>query len=282
MRLLFFALLFGICAAKELGLYHENILGLDVYVMSVKERPIDTSILVVDDKDRDKYKSKYSVNQQNIMLVRGKKFVALIDSGFEDSIDTMIHQLSRAGVKPNDITHIILTHAHRDHIGGISRNGKKTFPNATLALDKREYDYWINNNADEIKQKLNLYSDNMKFFDDSNDDRNVVLYEKYSSCDISTLCFVSISNIPAYGHTPGHNLISIGYGGPVEIPSLIFIGDLIHIYDVQVNNPEIPVIYDIDKKQAVQTRLRIMKELGANTAVVGAHMPESAPMPLYP
>ena len=69
MRLLFFALLFGICAAKELGLYHENILGLDVYVMSVKERPIDTSILVVDDKDRDKYKSKYSVNQQNIMLM---------------------------------------------------------------------------------------------------------------------------------------------------------------------------------------------------------------------
>lgn len=46
--------------------------------------------------------------------------------------------LARIGLRARDIRHVILTHLHWDHAGGVS-----LFPNATFYVQRREYEFWI-------------------------------------------------------------------------------------------------------------------------------------------
>jgi glyoxylase-like metal-dependent hydrolase (beta-lactamase superfamily II) len=46
--------------------------------------------------------------------------------------------LARVGVKPADVRHLVLTHAHFDHVGGL-----ELFPNATVYIQRREFDFWV-------------------------------------------------------------------------------------------------------------------------------------------
>ena len=53
----------------------------------------------------------------------------------------LLQNLARAGVKPEDISMILLTHMHSDHIGGLVKNGKRVFTKAKIRCSKIEYDY---------------------------------------------------------------------------------------------------------------------------------------------
>ncbi len=50
-----------------------------------------------------------------------------------DATQTLVAQLARCAVAPAMITHLVLTHSHIDHVGGLH-----AFPGATLVLDRAE------------------------------------------------------------------------------------------------------------------------------------------------
>jgi glyoxylase-like metal-dependent hydrolase (beta-lactamase superfamily II) len=56
----------------------------------------------------------------NVYLINGATPV-LIDSGFGDGYDGMIDNINAAGVDPANISYVILTHCHVDHIGASDR-----------------------------------------------------------------------------------------------------------------------------------------------------------------
>jgi hypothetical protein len=68
----------------------------------------------------------------------------LVDAGFIDSIHSNNNYirpdslLSKLGISSKDISDIILTHPHYDHIGGIT-----LFPNAHMWIQKQDYEYFI-------------------------------------------------------------------------------------------------------------------------------------------
>lgn len=91
-----------------------------------------------------------------VMLFQTKNKNILIDTGighyhgekFENqfNIETkhqgLVGSLENAGLKPSDITDIILTHLHFDHVGGLTQSqGQSLFPNAKLHLHKKHYEY---------------------------------------------------------------------------------------------------------------------------------------------
>jgi glyoxylase-like metal-dependent hydrolase (beta-lactamase superfamily II) len=45
-------------------------------------------------------------------------FPVLIDTGFGEGVDKILNNIKQAGVEPANITSIVLTHCHIDHIGG--------------------------------------------------------------------------------------------------------------------------------------------------------------------
>ncbi|HEF5629513.1 TPA: MBL fold hydrolase, partial [Campylobacter jejuni] len=48
---------------------------------------------------------------------------------------------------------MILTHAHPDHIGALMSE-ENLFPKAQILIDKKEYDFWIKSDRQEIKNTL--------------------------------------------------------------------------------------------------------------------------------
>jgi glyoxylase-like metal-dependent hydrolase (beta-lactamase superfamily II) len=75
------------------------------------------------------------------LLCGAKK--ALIDVGPKVAIPGLLTALSQAGVSPDEIDYIILTHIHMDHAGGIGQ-AVKEFNNARVIAHSRAYNHLIN------------------------------------------------------------------------------------------------------------------------------------------
>lgn len=80
-------------------------------------------------------------------VVITSKDVLLLDTGlgFMKDGELQIHKnLSEAGINPQDITKVLLTHLHKDHSGGISwgdNHEKLSFPNATFYVQEKELNF---------------------------------------------------------------------------------------------------------------------------------------------
>ena len=64
-----------------------------------------------------------------------------------DQLNTLtLPWLEAIGAGPNDVTHVVMTHMHTDHVGWntVEKDGKwvPTFPKARYLFPKDEYDYW--------------------------------------------------------------------------------------------------------------------------------------------
>src|SRR5690606_23000821 len=51
--------------------------------------------------------------------------------------------LSALGVAREDVTDVVYTHLHADHIGWATRDGQPYFPNATHHCDRRDWDHFV-------------------------------------------------------------------------------------------------------------------------------------------
>jgi glyoxylase-like metal-dependent hydrolase (beta-lactamase superfamily II) len=82
-----------------------------------------------------------------VWLIRGGGHTILFDSGFHRDTFTKEFPMKdylrpdeavkTAGVKPEDVTDIVISHAHWDHMGGID-----LFPKATVWIQRDEYRYY--------------------------------------------------------------------------------------------------------------------------------------------
>ena len=62
----------------------------------------------------------------------------------------MIENLKHAGVQPEDIDTVVITHAHPDHIGGtLNEAGDPNYPNAEYYIWDKEWDFWFSDGTAE-------------------------------------------------------------------------------------------------------------------------------------
>jgi len=208
----------------------------------------------------------------NIMAIKTKDKTILIDSGlgnhFGASQGWLLENLQSAGISANSVTDILITHAHRDHIGGlVSKNNTIVYPNAHYYMAKAEYDFWMSDNPDFSKSKLTdeqkkgTIAFTKKILNLTKDKLNL-----FSPGD--TL-FSIVNTELAEGHTPGHTIYSISAEGK----SIKNIVDVFHS-PLLITNPEWGIEFDIDFEQGIKTRTKVLEDCYTNKRLImSSHLP---------
>ncbi|MDE2599223.1 MAG: MBL fold metallo-hydrolase [Rhodocyclaceae bacterium] len=204
-----------------------------------------------------------SVN--GFLINTGSKLV-LIDTGagtlFGPTLGKLAQNLKAAGYTPEQVDEIYITHMHPDHVGGLSANGQRVFPNAVVRAEQEDADYWLS--ADNLARApegskgffqgaqamLKPYVDAGQFKPFSGD------------AELSP----GIRAVVTHAHTPGHSVIIAESKGQ----RLAILGDLIHVGAVQFDHPKVSIEFDSDGKNAIKQRIRIFNRVAKDGDVAAA------------
>jgi len=210
--------------------------------------------------------NKYQVTADNIpspfiavLIQQGDKKI-LIDTGVGFSEKPVIvrgnsilfkgrlHQLlEQENIKKEDITDVIITHFHPDHIGGIfSDDEKLNFPNARFHMHEDEWSYWHSSQSDNQPGQF-------KYFIEKNITKLKGLNLQLIKSDSVDL-LPGITAVKADGHTPGQIALIIHS----EKEHLLYISDAF-LHPLHIERLEWQTNYDLDHEKAKQSRVKLLE-----------------------
>ncbi|RSK70941.1 MBL fold metallo-hydrolase [Enterobacter huaxiensis] len=177
----------------------------------------------------------------------------------------LIESLATQGIKPQDITDILLTHAHSDHTGGLVKDGQRVFTNARVYVGKPDIDFFFN----AENQKKTGYGQN--YFDVARKTLKPYLDAgKVQTFSDSAELLPGITGTVHPGHTPGSAFYTLESKGE----KLTFVGDIIHVAAVQFPQPNITIAYDQDQDGAARVRNNAFADFVKHKDLVAApHLP---------
>ncbi|WP_394180592.1 MBL fold metallo-hydrolase [Yoonia maritima] len=227
-------------------------------------------------EEADQILAKYGISGEtlepdcNVTLLRNGDRTVLFDVGagpdFMPSAGKLMDALDELGVDPYDITDVVFTHAHPDHLWGLLDDfGDLTFPDAAYHMGRAEWDYWTDPNTvstieaarqvfavgaasrlAELGDRINLFNDGEEFLG-------------------------GIAARATFGHTPGHMAFEVQLG---DEPVMI-VGDSILNHHVAFERPEWLSGSDQDAPMAAQTRISLLDQLAhSQMRMVGFHLPD--------
>ena len=167
--------------------------------------------------------------------------------------------LRAAGIRPQEIDTVIITHAHPDHVGGtLNETGELVFSNAHYFISEVEWDFWTSDAAttkapavmvDTARRNLDSLKERLTFIEDSSE------------------VVPGVHVIATFGHTPGHIALSVASGGE----QLLHVSDAV-LYPLHLEHPEWTPVSDILPEQASASKRRIFNLAAEeDAALVFAH-----------
>ncbi len=204
----------------------------------------------------------------NAYLIHVGDELIAIDSGadtfFGPPAGKYAENLKAAGFDPEDVTKVLLTHLHPDHIGGMIAGGKTIFPNADVYVSDIEHNYWMSDrNRAQAPDNAKVWFDAVKTLTKNYDGRiNLFNGEKE--------IIPGFQSITLYGHTPGHHGFIFTSGNE----KLFFWADITDQTALQLNHPERTLIFDVSKDDGKKARIKGI-ELAASERlqIAGSHVP---------
>jgi glyoxylase-like metal-dependent hydrolase (beta-lactamase superfamily II) len=234
------------------------------------DEPVEAKVAVL----REAFLPVASVNLQfNVLLVHMGAEWVLFDAGcgsvFGEAGGRLAAQMAAAGVKPEQITAVFLSHAHGDHFGGLLDAEKRpVFTNATHYVGRTEYDFWMGANPD--MSGLHQPEDGRKGMVDGARGALTALKGKWHFIAGGDKILDGLEIIDAPGHTPGHLVFLISSGGE----QLLHFVDAAHHHAITFARPEWVLAFDVQPKLAEATRRKLFDRAAADRLrVFGAHMP---------
>lgn len=201
----------------------------------------------------------------NEYVVRTAGKTLLIDAGAGSrsyaGLGLLPENLRRAGIAPESIDAVLLTHLHSDHMHGlVDADGNPNFPNAALVLHEEEGNFWLDKaptGNPRVDRSLPLV------------ERNTRPYRERLRMVRSDEVFPGVTAYLSSGHTPGHTMWRIASGRQ----QAIMWGDTVHFETIQVPRPDVAVAYDMDGAAAAQARGAIFDMcVSDDLLVLGAHI----------
>lgn len=206
------------------------------------------------------------VNGFTPTLVNTGSDLVLFDTGLgagarEGGLGQLRQRLGVAGHTPEEVSVVVLTHMHPDHIGGLMEDGKPAFPNARYVTGEAEYDFWA------AEERMSGPTERVAKMVDA---MVKPLAERTSFIGDGGSVVSGITGMAAFGHTPGHMIYNIESAGR----RLVLTADTANHFVVSLQRPDWEVAFDGDKAGAAATRKKVFDMIAADRVpFIGYHMP---------
>jgi glyoxylase-like metal-dependent hydrolase (beta-lactamase superfamily II) len=190
--------------------------------------------------------------------------LAVVPPMFPPGEHTMIQELAALGYKPEDITDVVFTHLHLDHIGWATTGGKPTFPNAVYRCGEAD---WQSAVVNPVIPPQSMFAAAIRA------QRDILLpvkpqLEALKQERLELYPGLVLRLVP--GHTKGSIVVQLDSGGR----RALLLGDAAHS-PMELQDRDWPGTFDGDHEplaRAVRSRL-IDEAIAADAEVSVAHMP---------
>ncbi|MED2945142.1 MBL fold metallo-hydrolase [Bacillus swezeyi] len=218
---------------------HIQLDSFHITVLSDGVFPVEKSFFLAgaSPREKERYPEQFEAALNFVCLETDGKRV-LIDAGFGETggqeSGHLIQHLKQAGIRPELIDYVIVSHSHLDHMGGLMKNGKPAFPNAVHLMSEKEWEYAKQTPNSKQLQILSAIQPLFKLLTE----------------DTELLSGLRLIHTP--GHTPGHLTVEMQTKDGV----CLIVNDVFHIPE-SISNPEVRVSLENDPAHGEKTRKQL-------------------------
>jgi len=205
----------------------------------------------------------------NVTLLRDGSRTVLFDTGagpaFQATAGELPDALDELGVAPEDVTHVVFTHGHPDHLWGVLDDfDEPVFYEAQHMMGRVEFDYWSDpDTVNTIGESRATFAVGAKRRLETMGADAFVLFEGESEV------LPGILAIPTFGHSPGHYAFALAAGGT----QVMVVGDALTNGHMAFERPDWPSGSDQDQAAGAATRVKLLDRIVADDmTLIGYHL----------
>lgn len=189
----------------------------------------------------------------NVALVKTGDDYVLIDAGsggtWEPTAGKLADSLQAAGIKPEQVGKVVLTHAHPDHIWGLvdELDDSLRFPRAQYLVAAREFDFWTSGEAARLTGPVEgIAAGARRVFK--------AIEARTTRIKPGDEVAPGIVAIDTAGHTPGHFSLLVASGSD----KLLVTADAIQNAHISLAHPDWQPRADMDGDRAARSRRQLL------------------------
>jgi glyoxylase-like metal-dependent hydrolase (beta-lactamase superfamily II) len=201
-------------------------------------------------------------------LVRSGERLVLVDTGIgphaaPERTGMFMRNLAALGVPPSEITDVVLTHLHFDHLGWATDGERRLFDEATYRCHEADWEFFMGTNPFDDSQAVSLLGGR------TSSELLPPILDRLETWREDRTILPGIDVRSAPGHTPGSTVIVISSG----TERAMLLGDVVHC-PAELLSDDWEMIGDVDRQLAQRTREALAKELeGSDLPAAATHFP---------
>jgi glyoxylase-like metal-dependent hydrolase (beta-lactamase superfamily II) len=166
----------------------------------------------------------------------------------------LAENMKAAGFEMKDISTVVVTHFHPDHIFGLmNADNSQVYPDAEIMVGETEYKFWtdpgtiakLSEGRVGLAKRVQASMPSWKNIKQYGEDKEIL---------------PGVRSVPSYGHTPGHTSFLVSSGGQ----QLMVLADVTNVPVFNLRNPGWHLAFDQDAPLAETNRRKMFDRVVAD------------------